>query len=210
MSDAPAAPEAEAAPAPSGPKLPLILGLVNTVAVLAAMGALLYTRVLYKRPAITETTERARIAKEYAKPSAPAESGFVNFEPAKINIAAAGKMHYALIGFQLEIRDITKKGEVEKVRPLIMDRFLGIVGRKEFHELTNVQGRYVLKTQILDAINTTIRENAGRIQAAPDPKKGGEGGEHGGAKGHEAAKEAPLDLKEDLATNLYFTDFTVQ
>ena len=47
--EAPAAAHADGAS-----KTPLKLALANTVVVLAAMGMILYTRMIYKRPVITE------------------------------------------------------------------------------------------------------------------------------------------------------------
>lgn len=215
MSDAHAAAPGGEEAAPKKPiSLPMIFALLNVVAMLAAMGTLVYTRVLFKRPAITETGERERLAALHAHPAAPTETAYVNFEPMTANIASSGKLRYATIGFTLEIRDAAGKPIVNSVQSLIQDKFLSILGRKQFHELTNVQGRYVLKTQLLDATNQIIRENAGRIKPDAEPKKGGEGGgEHGGGHGAKAeggADHHEVDLSEDLVTNVLFTQFVVQ
>jgi flagellar basal body-associated protein FliL len=170
MSDAkaaePAAAEADTGPKPS--KIPLILGALNTLVILGAVGMLSYTKLVYKRPQITEDAERDRLAAEKASPKPTINTGYVAFEPVTINISPSppnlkpadgtagqiqGKLHYATIGFSLELNNIGRKDEVEALRPMIADQFLALVGRKQFHELTSVQGRYVLKTQLIEIVN---------------------------------------------------------
>ena len=174
--------EADTGPKPS--KLPLLLGLLNTVAVLAAVGVLAYTRLLYQRPQITEDGEREKIALMKAAPAAAVHTGFETFEPLTINISPSppnpkpadgtasqiqGKLHYATIGFSLELRDIAHKDEIEAIKPLIIDQFLALVGRKQFHELTSVQGRYVLKTQLIEIVNNFAAKRRPPDQADPGP-----------------------------------------
>jgi flagellar basal body-associated protein FliL len=230
---------AEAA-APSGhkeSKLPLILLLVSFLTSTVAMVVLIKTRVLYKRPVITEESERKRLeALAKAKAKIDLEPGLVAFDPVTINIAPVqGRPHYATIGFSLQIRDNTRQSDVEAVRALIMDKFLGLVGRKEPYELNNVQGRFVLRTELIDAANKVIFENAGKIKpdtapqaaapaageggegggehAAAPAKAGGEGGEGGGGEGaakKPAKPEAPKPPIKDLVTNVYFSQFIIQ
>ncbi len=206
--------EAQGSPGPS--KLPLILALVNTVAILAAMGALVYTRLLFKRPEITESGQRALLVQANASPLPQAEPGFVNFEPTTLNIASpeAGRHRYATIGFSISIRDKTRAGEVEAVRPLIMDRILSLVGRLQPQDLTNVQGRYVLRAELIDATNEILRENKGKIQppAATPDKAGGEGGGEGGEHAAQPkAQEGPhAPIVGELVSDVFFTQFVVQ
>lgn len=165
--------EASEKPAPGESKVPLLVVLMNTIAILAALGAFVYTRILFKRPAITEQDERAKLLEAQAHPKAPPVAGLVNFEPVTVNIKSTmpnpksetepqpgqfpGKVHYATIAFSFEIRDITKKDDIEGLRPILLDKILSMVGRKSFEELTTVQGRYVLRTQILDLVNDLLK-----------------------------------------------------
>jgi flagellar basal body-associated protein FliL len=212
----------------------MLVALVNTVMVLAALGTLLYTQVLFKRAPITEEAERARLEKAFASPGPAPETGFVVFEPVTVNIAAntpastypgnsppgEGKAHYATIGFSLELRDMNFKTDVETVKPLIMDKFVSLLGRRQFHELSNVQGRYILRSQLIEIANQIISTEAGKIKPAEPPKgskaEGGEG-EKGGEKKKEAAPETggeavdrSTSTREDLVTNIYFTQFIIQ
>jgi flagellar FliL protein len=237
VSDAHSAEEKpEASANPKGPsKLPILLAVVNTVAILAAMGFLVYTKLLFKRPAITETSVRAQLAKTTAIPLLPAEPGFVNFEPTTLNIAAAedGRRRYATIGFSVGIRDNTRSSEIEAVRPLIMDKVLSLLGRRSYQDLVNVQGRYVLRSELIDAINAILRDNAGQIQAPSagqtkvagganaeageggkgegakeEGAEGGEGGEHGAKAKAPAGPHA--QIVGDLVSDVFFTQFIVQ
>ena len=91
-----------------------------------------------------------------------------------------GKLHYSTVGFALEIRDGSKKEVIETLRPIIMDKFISLLGRKGFKELTTVQGRYLLRTQLLESVNQIVAK---------------------------ASEEAARD---GLVTNIYFTQFIVQ
>ncbi|RYG58565.1 hypothetical protein EON80_26870, partial [bacterium] len=57
----------ESAPKPKTSKLPLILVLVNVVAALGVGGLVYYTKVMFKRPKITEISERQKLEIEAAK-----------------------------------------------------------------------------------------------------------------------------------------------
>ena len=103
---------------------PVLLGLVNFVVAIGAGGLLFYTRFVYKRPAITEESERQKLADLHTKPPAANAPGMATFEPITVNITAnppspkpadgttsqiAGKLHYVTIGFSLELREESRK-----------------------------------------------------------------------------------------------------
>jgi flagellar basal body-associated protein FliL len=147
-----------------------LLGVVNTVLVLAALGTLVYTRVLHKRPAITEGSERQRLAEALKRPLPSTATGLVQFEPFTVNIkalpvvslpsegTAAGRTHFARVAMTLEIRDAQKKPKVEDSRAKIMDELLTMMGAKQFSDITTVQGRYILRNEILEKINLLVDE----------------------------------------------------
>jgi hypothetical protein len=138
---------------------------------MGVLGLAVYTKVIYKRPVITESSERERLSALHASPTPPPKPGLITFEPVTINIQSVphapkpadsqarqieGKLHYLTVGFALEIKNMSMKDQVENLRPVIMDQLLAIVGRKAFNELTTVQGRYVLRAQILETVNRII------------------------------------------------------
>ncbi|MCC7440077.1 MAG: flagellar basal body-associated FliL family protein [Bdellovibrionales bacterium] len=151
---------------PKGSKLPMLLVLANSVAVVATLGALVYTRVLFKRPEITESSERKRLADSSAKPTASLLPGKVEFKAVTVNILPTpekpeggagspgeGKPHFVTLAFSVEIRDLSLAAGIDAVRPEIEDRLLQLLGRKPFDELNSIQGRYHLRAEILDIVN---------------------------------------------------------
>ena len=158
--------------------LNLILGILNTVCVLLALGALVYTQVLFKRPVITEESERERLAaaqdaEKLKKKKEIVDAGTIQFEPFVVNIRALppsgpqegtttqgpqGKMHFARIAMTLELRDMGKKDRIEEVKPVMMDKLLSLFGGKSYNEITTVQGRYLVRNDILEIANTLVKE----------------------------------------------------
>lgn len=212
-----AAPVADAAPKSSALSGPFLLVAVNVLVTLAALGMLVYTKVLFKKPKITEEAERARIeAVQKAKPQPKLVSALIVFEPVTVNIAPnpqqpkaadgtpnqmQGKQHYITLGFAVEIRDDAKKAEFETFRPLMMDTLLNILGKKPFHVLATVQGRYVLKSELIDRFNEIWAAKTPPTKPAASPS--GKPQEHG--KGVN-----PVIVDEAFVTNIFFTQFIVQ
>lgn len=236
--------QSAAAPASKGPsKAPPILTLVNTLAALAAVGTLYYTKILFKRPLITEENERKRLLEDQRLKKIASETtatGIVPFEPVTVNIetypaqppltdeddpgALKGKLHYVTMALSVEIVDGGQTKAIDQVRPVIMDQILTLMARKSFHELTTVQGRYVLRTQIMDAINRLTAElpshaplMASAVAAAKAAEKlkagaphgeggeggeakpeGGEGGEGGGEGGEEGGAKPAAKKKPEI------------
>lgn len=151
----------------------LLLGIVNTLLVLVALGVLVYTRVLFKRPPITEEGERQRISQRKTQVQSPFKPGILQLEPVTVNIRAfptgplpaegktsqmQGKIHFVKANIALELRNIDEKAKVDDVRAVIMDKLLTLIGNKSFDEVTTVQGRYILRNDIMEMINKVIKE----------------------------------------------------
>jgi flagellar basal body-associated protein FliL len=174
---------------PKVPLGPMILLLLNTLAILGALGTFYYTKFLFKKPKITEAQERARLAalaEQAEKNKKPAIPGTVNFETMTVNIEAepiAGspegqKLHFVKMGFTLELVDESLKTQVEVIRPILLDRLLVILAKKPYSELNTVQGRYVLRTELADLANGLLAKETGK--------------------------------RETLVSNVFFHEFTVQ
>lgn len=176
-------------------KISLILAIANSLVIVIATGVLVYTRIIFKRPAITEEDERTKLANLKIKRKTTTTTATIVFEAFTANIVSVpaqpkadpnspqqlqGKMHYATVAFSLEILDERKKDAIENLRPYILDKLLNILGHKTFQEMTNVQGRYVLRNEIIDAIN------------------------------HMTVKAGLTDENMNLISNLHFTQFVVQ
>ncbi len=144
-----------------GKKLGLVLLLVNMLAVIGVLGLFVYTQLIFKRPAITESGQRKKLQKEYSKKKADAVKTLINIDPMTANLdtfTENGKesSHYASISMTIELRDEEEKARFDQFKPMILDRILTILGKKKFNDLNQVQGRYVFRSQIIDGANEIL------------------------------------------------------
>lgn len=147
-----------------------------------------YSKLVFKRPSITEASELKRQTALHAKPPPPLITAAVDFPPVTLNIQPSptvpgairtGKAHYATVGFSIEIHDRSYVGLIEATRPLVLDQLGLLIGRRSVRELDTVQGKYTLASDLIEVINKLFLEHS-----------------------HKKVK--------DLATNIYFTEFLVQ
>lgn len=165
--------EAAAAPSKGGSKGPMLVVLLNTLAVVAALGMFVYTKLLYHRPKITEHQERTKIAMQEQIAIKTSSAGNISFEPFTVNIRPnpshpevnpgddmqiKGKLHYATVSLTIEVADLEKREKFDNLRPQFMDEILALLGKKAFNEITSVQGRYILRTQIAEIGNKLLQE----------------------------------------------------
>ena len=142
-------------------KIGLLLGILNTVAIAAVLGLFVYTKVIYKRPAITEEKERAKLTRNEKKPDARlgAKKLIVPLEPLTVNLDPytgedkKQKTHLATLTLAVELRDERELAKFEAARPVVMDRIIQNLGKKKFEDLNLVQGRYLFRSQVIDAAN---------------------------------------------------------
>lgn len=141
-------------------KVSFLLIALNLIAVLAAGGSLVYTRIIFKKPVITETSERKKLFEKKKVVAEVHEAGYLTFEQTSFNLQPyEGKLHYLNTTFSIQVVDASKLGDLEFLKPLILDRLQIDLIKKPFHELTTVQGRFVLKNQILDLGNKLASEH---------------------------------------------------
>ena len=138
----------------------LLLGIVNTVAIAAVLGLFVYTRVIYKHPVITESKQRQLLIQNQKKPDHSNEKHvLVNLDTVTANLdpftdeQGKQKTHYVSISLGVELRSQKDVSKFEIVKPVIMDKILQNLAKKKFEDLNQVQGRYVFRSQIIDAAN---------------------------------------------------------
>ena len=165
MADAPAEEAASEAPAPAGPsKLPMLVAILNTVGILTALGALVYTKILHKRPPITESQERERLMKPQPKPTAN-DPVWIKMESLRANLKpvpktdGSFKLHYVVLSFSMEFSNPEGEKKFQERSARFTDALLQLLGAKEFDEVTSVQGRYLLRTEIQDLANKVLDES---------------------------------------------------
>ncbi|MCM0607036.1 MAG: flagellar basal body-associated FliL family protein [Xanthomonadaceae bacterium] len=154
------------------PSSSMILALVNTLVVLGALGTVVYTKVLYKRAPITESAERVKLessiqaGSKLGKTESSLNLGIVTFDPINATISPdpglpgeSNRVRYANINFSLEIKDNRKAEKVTNIKVQFLDSLLNILGKKRFGDLTTVQGRYVLRSEMISAANKLLKED---------------------------------------------------
>jgi len=153
-------------------KGPLIMALLNTLAILAAAGTFVYTQILFKRPPITEKGERKRITQAVAiHPNPHASPAQIKIKPFTANVRFSplppgtkpthlirGKPHFITLGMVLILRDATQLEEFNKIQPKFMDKMLQLLGNKTYQELNSVQGRYLLRSHFVDLANKLMKK----------------------------------------------------
>ncbi|MBI3555706.1 MAG: flagellar basal body-associated FliL family protein [Deltaproteobacteria bacterium] len=142
------------------PKLKLpdtqtLLVLVNSLLVVVALGTMVYTKLIYQRPVIVEETEMKKAVEAIKKPEPPAEHAIINFDQITVNIAmTSGKAHYATVAFAVECRDSEIANIVKVKKALFTDRLIAALGHRQLTELNTIQGKLLLKTEIMREFNT--------------------------------------------------------
>jgi flagellar basal body-associated protein FliL len=180
----------------SAPKKSIDLGsilvLLNTVALLGVLGLAVYTKILYKRPKITEEASRAALEKEQAHQAILSGANKVlvkfdqieaNLKPSQIGAAVEGgppvqlKPHFVTMVMSLEILDPSFEPKMKEVTPKFTDQLLQAMGQTTVDELASVQGRFILRSKISGMMNDLLRTSKN------DPP---------------------------IVTNVYFSEFVVQ
>lgn len=155
---------APAAPKAKKPPLIAILLLINSLAAAGAVFMLLQ-KMNYKRPPITEAAESEKLRKKLKKPKPVGPPGSLAFQPVTINLAASeagsggdNKVHYATLAFAISTIDAGAASKLETIRPLLQDKMISMVGKRDYQDLTSVQGRYMLRTQLRELANQLAKE----------------------------------------------------
>lgn len=147
---------------------------------LLALLFFVYVKLIFKRPAIRETTERKKLEVTHEKTKLDnSKTVFFTLEPITVNIASTPidpnsdtdqglkRMHYVSIGIAFEIRDEKFTTLFEVFKPYILDRLIFLLGKKTYDQLATIQGRYILQSEIQDATNKLIASKA--AQPPRDP-----------------------------------------
>ena len=143
---------AEAPKKKLSPQLILVLG--NTVLMLAALGVMAYTKLLYKKPTIEEPAELEKKQEELKKAPEASERPLISFDQFSVNIAmTSGKQHYATLAFAVEARDDEAAAIVKAKKDIVTDKVIAALAKRQMTELSTIQGRLLLKSELIRAFN---------------------------------------------------------
>ena len=140
-------------------QLSLIVGVLNTLAVAAVLGLFVYTKLIFKHPPITEVKERAKLVETAKKPDKDAKPAYIPLDPVTVNLDpftgpdGKPKIHYATLNLTVELRSENDVSKFNAVKPVVLDRVIQNLGKKKYEDLNQVQGRYLFRSQVIDAAN---------------------------------------------------------
>jgi len=173
------APEEGAKPASGGGlkallgNLPVMVGLLSSLATLGTLGFVAYAKLIFKRPPITEYSERQRLELRKKQKVEVFNPGYIKFEKFLAHIKPEGleprfagesrsgshpKLRYLSVAFVLEVGDESQASKIEDVKPQFMDALISTLGRKTYAELNTLQGRYLLRNEIVDQANELVKK----------------------------------------------------
>jgi flagellar FliL protein len=82
----------------------------------------------------------------------------INLAPSEAGSGGENKIHYATLAFAITTTDQPAAGKLESIRPLLQDKMISLVGKRGYQDLTSVQGRYLLRTQLRELANQLAKE----------------------------------------------------
>lgn len=133
----------------------IILG--SSLVTLIALGATVYTKMLWKKPSIVEEKELQKKEEELKTPPEVGQKFIVSFDQMMINIAmTSGKAHYATIAFSVECRDSSVAAQVKAKSAIFTDKMIAALSKKQLTELNTIQGKLLLKSALLREYNELI------------------------------------------------------
>ncbi len=155
--------EGEAAPKPKK-KLDtgILLGLVNSLLVLGVLGVAVYTKLIFKKKEIKESVEMEKIIEEDKAPEkVQNEKVLVNFDQMTVNIATDdGKPHYLTVLVALEANGAEAAAAAKQLKAVMTDKIISAVGKKKMNELSAMQGKLILKTELIREFNKIMKDAA--------------------------------------------------
>ncbi len=115
---------------------------------------MVYVKMVFKRPPIEESAEMQKKVEELKEPPPVLERVNYAFEKITVNIATtSGKSHYATLEFTVECADEATQALVKGRKAQYIDEVIAALAKKQITELNTIQGKLILKTELLKRFN---------------------------------------------------------
>ncbi len=176
--------EGQAAEEPAGSKKNLIVLAGSAVAALAAGAGITWFLVKPDADRLAELeAQAATVAEEGGAPAAeaapaPAEGGepaegaaavqtdfaerVLPLEPFIVNVSGHDYARYLKVKIELEADSTTSRGELEQRLPQIRDGVIVLLSSKRLADITDFEGKALLKEDILERVNGMLEQGAVR------------------------------------------------
>lgn len=147
-------------------KIVVIALALNAAALLVLLGAFIYTRVLYKRPVITEEQQRKYLEAELDKKEKARIAAFVpttyKIAPFEANLKSTTSRDRILsIGISLEMSDQSFQSMLEAKKPQFMNQLNQMIAGTSPEEIQTIQGRLLFKSKVLGIISEILKVEKG-------------------------------------------------
>ncbi len=147
-------------------KLVMPMLALNAVALIGMLGLFVYTRVLYKRPVITEAQQRKILDAELERKEKARIAAFVpalyKVPKFEANLKPSGnKEHMLSIGLSLEMADQSFQSLLDDKRPQFMNRLNQVIANTTAEEIITIQGRLLFRSKIFGIISEILKVEKG-------------------------------------------------
>ncbi|HEY8280802.1 MAG TPA: flagellar basal body-associated FliL family protein [Bdellovibrionota bacterium] len=157
--------------APAGPKmvmgLPLMTFLffaVNLLAMAGGLGFIVYSSLIYKKPAITESQVQAEINKVEQKKAVQVGSDFITIPFAETIITLrgeqGGKPRYAVLEAVFVCGSADCEEQIRENKAKVEDAIQTVFGARTFTELSSLNTVFRVKHEVLGKVNSFLVDTA--------------------------------------------------
>lgn len=162
--------------APAGPKM--ILGLplplfalvaANALIMLGGLGYVVQVKLLYKKPAITDSQVVAEIQKKAAKPAAPVDPAAVpsqnlveNYPEMSVNLRTTqgGNPHFVTVEVSLVCPNENCLSQIKAQKAKVEDTIQSALASRSYAELRALETKFRVKHEIQAKVNSFLHDTA--------------------------------------------------
>jgi flagellar protein FliL len=146
----------------SSKRSPMLLIIAAVLAVLLIGGGVTAFLLLNREKPSTAAGDSASNTPTASIESSDLVGPMIDIEPFIVNILDPNGTRYLKAAITLEVQN-DKKGEAVKQRmPQVRDAILLLMGNKTFNELSDLQGKLQLRSELLDRLNEILGKNSVR------------------------------------------------
>ena len=158
--------------APSGPKvimgLPLLLFIfftLNILVTLGALGLIIHSQLIYKKPPITDDQVETELQKKIDTKKVDSEKASVFtevFPPMTINLRGqqGGRGHFASVETVILCPTDVCLAQVKTFRAVIEDSIQESIGAHSLSEMASLETKFRIKHEILSKVNSLLKGTA--------------------------------------------------
>ncbi len=134
-------------------KLPIILGISNTVLILV-VGGLSVMNMLKKPEAAVSSAQVTETAANVDLPTAAA--GTYTFDPFVVNLMDSANIRFVKVQLELELSSTDMIAELDERKPQLQDMVISVLSNRTYAELLGVRGKTQVREELLRRMNQSL------------------------------------------------------